>query len=102
MRTLNRQYYLGENNHHTRIIALSFRWCVCGRSGWVLPKTLKWVAVYSSVTFHIYGLHSDRSAPYLYTVMGWGAVPCVCGMTFLYDSTLYKVSLLQAGIVVMF
>ena len=38
--------------------------------GRVLLKTLKWVAVYSSVTFHINGKHSDRSAPCLCTVTG--------------------------------
>ena len=39
------------------IIELSISWCVWkvgeGFPGRVLPKTLKWVAVYSSVTFHI-------------------------------------------------
>ena len=45
------------DNHHISIIKLSLRWCVCveGFSGRVLPKTLKWVAVYSSLTFHING-----------------------------------------------
>ena len=40
-------------------IKLSVRWCVWkygeGFSGRVLPKTLIWLAVYSSVTFHING-----------------------------------------------
>ena len=35
------------------------RWCVWkvgeGFPDWVLPKTVKWVIVYSSVTFHING-----------------------------------------------
>ena len=47
--------------HHISIIKLSVLWCVLkvgeGFPGRVLPKTLKWVAlyhwVYSSVTFHI-------------------------------------------------
>ena len=59
-----------------------------------------WVAVYSSVAFHINGKHSDRSALCLYTVTGWGVMSCVCGIVFLCDSTLVKVSLLQAGTVV--
>ena len=43
-------------NHHNSI-KLSVRWCMWkvgeGFPGRVSPKTLKWVAVYSSVTFHI-------------------------------------------------
>ena len=44
------------DNHHTSI-KLSVRWCVWKvREGFppgrVLPKTLKWVAVYSNVMFH--------------------------------------------------
>ena len=53
--------------------------------------------VYSSVMFHI---NSDRSALCLYTVTGWGVMSGVCGMAFLCGSTLVKVSLLQAGTVV--
>ena len=45
-------------DHHDSI-KLSVRWCVWkvgeGFPGRVSPKTLKWVAVYSSVTFHING-----------------------------------------------
>ena len=45
-------------DHHDSI-KLSVRWCVWkvgeGFHGRVSPKTLKWVAVYSSVTFHING-----------------------------------------------
>ena len=45
-------------DHHDSI-KLSIRWCVWkvgeGFPGLVSPKTLKWVAVYSSVTFHING-----------------------------------------------
>ena len=48
----------------------------------VWPKTLKWVVVYSSVTFHINGYHSNRSALCLYTVTGWGVRSCVCDMAF--------------------
>ena len=44
---------------HNDSIKLSVRWCVWkvreGFPGRVSPKTLKWVAVYSSVTFHISG-----------------------------------------------
>ena len=44
---------------HNDSIKLSVRWCVWkvgeGFPGRVSPKTLKWVAVYSSVTFHING-----------------------------------------------
>ena len=50
---------LPTDYHHNSIIGLSVRWCLWkvgeGFPGWVLPKTLKWVAVYSSVTFHING-----------------------------------------------
>ena len=57
---------LPTDYHHNSIIELSVCWCVWkvgeGLPGRVLPKTLKWVADYSSVTFHINGLHSDRSA----------------------------------------
>ena len=35
----------------------------------------------------------------LYTVTGWGVMPCVCGMEFLCGSTLVKEQLLKAGIV---
>ena len=45
-------------DHHDSI-KLSVRWCVWkvgeGFPDRVSPKTLKWVAVYSSVTFHING-----------------------------------------------
>ena len=45
-------------DHHDSI-KLSVRWCVWkvgeGFPGRVSPKTLKWVAVYSSVTFHTNG-----------------------------------------------
>ena len=45
-------------DHHDSI-KLSIRWCVWkvgeGFPGRVSPKTLKWSAVYSSVTFHING-----------------------------------------------
>ena len=45
-------------DHHDSI-KLSVRWCVWkvgeGFPGQVSPKTLKWVAVYSSVTFHMNG-----------------------------------------------
>ena len=41
--------------HHISIMKLSVRWCVwkVGEEfpGWVLPRILKWVVVYSSVTF---------------------------------------------------
>ena len=84
--------------HHNSIIELSVRWCVwkVGEEfrGRILPKTLKWVAVYSSVTLQI-----NKSAPCLYTVTGWVVMSCVCGMTFLCGSTLVKVSMLQAGTV---
>ena len=85
-------------------IKLSVRWCVWkvgeGFPGPVTPKTSKWVAMYSSVTFHINGYHSYMSALYLFTVTGWGVKSCVCGMAFLCGSTLVKVSLLQAGTIV--
>ena len=46
-------------DYHHNSIKLSIRWCVWkvgeGFPGQVSPKTLKWVAVYSSVTFHING-----------------------------------------------
>ena len=58
-----------------------------------------WLIHCSSVTFHINGYHSDRSAPCLYTVTGWGVTSCVCSMAFLCGSTLVKVPLLQAGTV---
>ena len=45
--------------HHNSRIELSVRWCVWKVGGGfpirVLPKTLKWVAMYFSVTFHISG-----------------------------------------------
>ena len=45
--------------YHRNSIELSVRWCVWkveeGFPGRVLPKTLKWVVVYSSVTLHIDG-----------------------------------------------
>ena len=45
-------------DHHDSI-KLSVRWCAWkvgeGFPGRVSPKTLKWAAVYSSVTFHING-----------------------------------------------
>ena len=45
-------------DHHDSI-KLNVRWCAWkvgeGFPGRVSPKTLKWVAVYSSVTFHIDG-----------------------------------------------
>ena len=48
---------LPTDYHHNSIVELSIRLGVGkvgeGFPGWVLPKTLKWVAVYSSVTFHI-------------------------------------------------
>ena len=73
--------------HHTSIIKLSVRWCVWkvgeGFADRVWPTTLKWVVVYSSVTFHIYGDHNERSTLCLFTVTGWGVMSCVCGMTFL-------------------
>ena len=85
--------------HDNQMPCFKVRWCVWkvgeGFPGRVSPKTLKWVAVYSSVMFHI-----DRLAPCLYTVTGWGVVSCVCGMAFLCGSTLVKVPLLQAGTVV--
>ena len=85
------------NYYHNCIIKLIVRWCV-----WkVLHMTLKWVAVFSSMTFHINGWHSDMSAPCLYTVIGWGVISCGCGMTFLCGSTLVKVSLLQTGTIAM-
>ena len=50
---------LPTDYHHNSIIELSIRWCVWkveeGFPSRVLPKTLKWVVVYSSVTFHING-----------------------------------------------
>ena len=89
-------------DHHDSI-KLSVRWWVWkvgeGLTSRVSPKTLKWVAVYSSVTFHINGWHNDRSALCLYTVTGWGVVSCVWGMAFLCGSTLVKVPLLQADTV---
>ena len=46
-------------HHLYSVIELSIRWCVWkvgeGFPGRVSPKILKWVAVYSSVTFHING-----------------------------------------------
>ena len=65
----------------------------------VWPKTLKWVFVYSSVTFHINGKHNGRSALCMYTVTGCGVMSCVCSMKFLCGSTLVKVPLLQVGTV---
>ena len=60
-KTLLARYFLlsfQTVDHHDRI-KLSVRWCVWkageGFPGRVSPKTLKWVAVYSSVTFHING-----------------------------------------------
>ena len=91
-------------NYNQDSIKLSVRWCVWkvgeGFHGRVLPKILKWLAMYSSVTFHIKGLNRDRSAPCLYIVTGWGVMSCVCSMAFLCGSTLVKVPLLQAGTVV--
>ena len=52
------------------------------------------------MTSHINGCHNDRSVPCLYTVTGWCAMSCVCGMAFLFGSTLVKIPLLQAGTVV--
>ena len=50
---------LPTDKHHDNIIELSVRCCVWkvgeGFPGQVLLKTLKWVAVYPSVTFHING-----------------------------------------------
>ena len=90
-------------DYHQFSIKLSIGWCVWkvgeAFTGRVLPKTLEWVAVYSSVTFQINGQHSDRSALCLYTVTGWGVMSCVCGMAFLCGSTLVKLSLLQTGTV---
>ena len=43
--------------------------------------------------------HNDRSTPCLYTVTGWGAMSCVCGLMYC-SVALIKVSLLQAGTVV--
>ena len=89
-------------------ISASYSWAfagVCGRSekegfhGRVWPKTLKWVVVYSCVTLHINGLHSDRSALYLYTITGWGVMSCICSMKFLCGSTLIKMPLLQVSTV---
>ena len=89
--------------HHNIIIKVE-RSLVCvksrrriSRSG--LTQDIKWVAVYSRVTFHINEYHNDRSAPCLYTVTGRGVMSCVCGMAFLCGSTLAKVPLLQAGTV---
>ena len=94
----------GHNYHHNNIVKLNVRWCVWkvgkGFPSRVWLKTLKWVAVYSSVTFHINGYHGDRSALCLYTLAGWGVMSCVCGMAFLCGSTLVKVPLLQSGTVV--
>ena len=67
-------YQASDDNHHTSIIKLSVLWYVWkvkeGFPDRVCPKTLKWVVVYSSVTFH---------------------------MAFLCGSTLVKAQLLQAG-----
>ena len=94
---------LPTDYHHNSIIKVSICWCVWklreGFLGRLSPKTLKWVPVYTSVTFHIIGWHRDRSAPCLYTVTGWGVMSCVCGMVFLCSSTLVKVPLVQAGTV---
>ena len=43
---------------------------------------------------------TTKGRPCVYTVTGWGAMSCVCGMVFLCGSTLVKVPLLQAGSVV--
>ena len=59
------------------------------------PKTLKWVAVYSSVIPHQW-IAQRQVGPVSVYCTGWGVVSCVCGMTFLCGSTLVKVSLLQA------
>ena len=44
----------------------------------VTPKTLKWVNNTSSMTFHINGKNNDTSAFFLFTVMEWGVMSCVC------------------------
>ena len=80
------------SDYHHNNTELSIRWCVWkvgeGFLGRVVTKTLKWVVVYSSVTFHIN-----------VSVTGWGVMSCVCSMAFLCGSTLVKVPLLQAGTV---
>ena len=47
------------DSHHDSIIELSVCWCVWnvgeGFPGRFLPNTLKWVALYFSVMFHING-----------------------------------------------
>ena len=43
--------------------------------------------------------NNDRSAPCLYTVMGWGVMSYVCDIEFHSGSTFVKVPLLQAGTV---
>ena len=91
-----------DYHHIISIIELSVRWRFVegrgriSRSG--LPKTLKWVVVYSSMTFHMNAYQRHRSADYTVTV--WGIMSCVCGIAFLCGSTLIEVPLLQAGTVV--
>ena len=86
---------------HNSIIKLTVRWCVWkvreGFPGRVSPNIWKLVVVYSIVTFHINGLHNDRSAPCVFTVTGWCVMSCVCGMAFMCGSTLLKVPLLLAS-----
>ena len=83
--------------YHHNSIGLSIRWCVWkvgeGFPGRVLPKTLKWVSVWRSTLMD----STATGRPHVYTVTGWGVMPCLCRMAFLCGSTLVKVPLLQVG-----
>ena len=64
--------------HHNSIIKLSGR-CVWkvgeGFPDRILPKTLKWVVVYFSMTSHINGYYNDKSAVWQCTVTGRVSCP---------------------------
>ena len=87
----------------TTIIKLSVRWFVWKVGEWfpdqVWPKTLKWVVfVFQCDIPHQWIAQRQVSPVSVY----WDRLRChaLCGMTFLYGSTLVKVPMLQAGTVV--
>ena len=67
---------------------------MCGRSGKyisrygrVRPNTLKWVIMYSSVTFYTNVQQNDRLALGLFTATGEGVISLICSIAFHCGST---------------
>ena len=93
---------LPTDYHHISIMKLSVHWCVWkveeGFPDRVQPETLKWVVVYSTVSFPNQWIAQRQVGPVSVYCDGVGCR--VCSMSFLCGSTLVKVPLLHAGTVV--